>query len=171
MNLGGARILLLDNNQRSLGILASALSGFGVRNTHRSSTAEDAQRHLALHPVDLIVVDCDLDPMDGFDFVHWLRRSGIEENAFVPVVMVTGHTQLSKVRKARDCGANFIVAKPVTPCVLLERIVWVAKDPRPFVEAGRYMGPDRRHKELPPPKGARDRRGRFVANTTVEQAA
>lgn len=170
VNLGAARVLLLDDNTRSLRILSSALTGFGVRTTHRCTTAAEAQRVLASHVIDLIIADCDLAETDGFDFVHWLRRSGIEENAFTPVVMVTGHTELFKVRKARDCGANFIVAKPVTPSVLLERIVWVARDPRPFVEAGQYMGPDRRHKEVAPPKGARDRRTKKAKAAAADAA-
>lgn len=171
INLASARILLLDDNSRSLRILSSTLTGFGVRTIHRCTSVSEAQRALGTHVVDLIIADCDLPDVDGFDFVQWLRRSGIEENAFTPVVMVTGHTQISMVRKARDCGANFIVAKPITPSVLLERIVWVARDPRPFVEAGHYMGPDRRHKEVAPPKGARERRGKRNQATPAERAA
>ena len=66
--------------------------------------------------------------MDGYDFVHWLRRSGLKPNAFTPTILVAGHTPRDKVEKARDCGANYIVAKPLTPLVLLERIVFVSRE-------------------------------------------
>jgi DNA-binding response OmpR family regulator len=159
INLAKARVLLVYDNSRALDILSSALAGLGVRNLKRCGALEDAKRALLGQPVDLVIADCDMQEWDVLDFVHWLRRSGSEDNAFTPVMMVTGHTQLGRVKKARDCGANFIVAKPLLPAVLLERIVWVAQDPRAFVEVGSYVGPDRRHKTLPPPSAAGERRG------------
>lgn len=159
VNLSKARVLLVYDNPRALDILSSALSGLGVRNLKRCGGLEDAKQMLARQQVDLIIADCDTQEFDVLDFVHWLRRSGLDENAFTPVMMVTSHTQIGRVKKARDCGANFIVAKPLLPATLLERIVWVAQDPRAFVEVGTYVGPDRRHKMLPPPEEAGERRG------------
>ena len=158
VNLGKARILLLYDNARALDILAATLRSFGARNVKRCSSVDEARVLMERQQIDLVIADVDLPVTDGFDFVHWLRRSGIEDNAFTPVVIVTGHTQISKVKTARDCGANFIVAKPVTPAVLLERIVWVAQDPRAFVEVGSYVGPDRRHKTQSPPATLGERR-------------
>lgn len=160
INLERARVLIVDDNPFSLSILASALHGFGVQTIHRCGSAGEAKRLARNQALDLVIVDCNMPETDGFDFVDWLRHSNLEPNAYTAVVMVTGHTQRAKVHKARDCGANFIVAKPITPRVLLDRILWVARDPRPFVEVGRYLGPDRRHKQQPPPAGVDDRRGR-----------
>ena len=87
-----------------------------------------------------------------------LRRSGLKPNAFTPAILVTGHTPRDKVEKARDCGANYIVTKPLTPLVLLERIIFVSRDPRPFVECDSYIGPDRRFKNMGPPPGTNGRR-------------
>jgi hypothetical protein len=55
------------------------------------------------------------------------------------------------VAKARDCGANYIIAKPITPKIILERIVWVAQSTRMFLETESYIGPDRRVRKLGPP--------------------
>jgi hypothetical protein len=46
--------------------------------------------------------------------------------ATLPVILVTGHTRTSQIFKLRDAGQLCHVAKPITPKVLLERIVWVA---------------------------------------------
>jgi CheY-like chemotaxis protein len=158
LNLGNARILLVYDSPRSMDILSGILLGFGARMIHRAPGIPAAQDVLRSRPMELVIADCDLAGTDGFDLVHWLRRSGLEENAFTPVILVTGHTQMNKVKKARDSGASFIVAKPVTPGVLLERILWVAHDPRSFVEVGSYIGPDRRHKIQGLPPGLNDRR-------------
>jgi CheY-like chemotaxis protein len=158
LNLGNARILLVYDNPRSMDILSGILLGFGARVIQRAPGVAEAQRMLQTRPFELVIADCDVAGSDGFDLVHWLRRSKNEDNAFTPVILVTGHTQITKVHKARDSGASFIVAKPVTPTVLLERILWVAHDPRSFVEVGAYIGPDRRHKISGPPPGMQDRR-------------
>jgi DNA-binding response OmpR family regulator len=157
LNLSRVRVLLVDNNPYWLRLLASVLGSFGVRDQARCMSVDDARRVLATQMFDLVITDCHLPDLDGYDFVHWLRRSG-HDNATIPVIIVTSHTQRSKVAKARDCGANYIVAKPLQPAILLDRLVWVARDRRPFVEAGEYVGPDRRWKADPPPEGVGDRR-------------
>ena len=78
--------------------------------------------------------------------------------AELAAVVVTGHTRISRVMKARECGAHFIVAKPITPAVLLQRIVWVSKDERLFIDCETYVGPDRRFRRLGPRPGIQGRR-------------
>ena len=67
--------------------------------------------------------------------------------------------------RARDCGANFLVKRPLSPMALLERIVWVSKEGRGFVLDENYVGPDRRFKATVMPKGGRRREDRV---TTIE---
>jgi DNA-binding response OmpR family regulator len=95
---------------------------------------------------------------EEYEFLRQLRHAGDKPNSYVPVVLVSGHVRASDVARARDTGANFFVAKPLTPNVLLQRILWVARDKRPFVEVGRYIGPDRRFKFEGPPVGSDGRR-------------
>ena len=159
IDLSRVRVLLIDNNPYWLRLLASVLGSFGVRDQARCGSVADAKRVAASQSFDLVITDCHLPDLDGYDFVHWLRRSGHESNAFIPVIIVTSHTQRSKVAKGRDCGANYVVAKPLKPGVLLDRLVWVARDRRPFVKAGEYVGPDRRWKADPPPEGSDRRSG------------
>jgi DNA-binding response OmpR family regulator len=75
--------------------------------------------------------------IDGYELVKWLRRGALEANRYLPVILVSGHTPPSQVFKARDAGANFTVAKPITPKMLLERILWAAKEERQFIECDR----------------------------------
>jgi len=74
------------------------------------------------------------------------------------VIMLTGHAAPSNVHKSRDCGASFVVAKPITPGVLLQRILWLASDEREFVKSESYVGPDRRVRNFGPPLGVPGRR-------------
>lgn len=165
-NLSKAVVMVVDDEPFSLRLTAQALLGFGVKTRYACEGAEEAMAMLKGHPVDLLIVDAEMPGIDGYDLVRWLRHSGLD-NAWVPVLMISGHTPESKVAKARDCGANFIVARPLTAGLLLDRILWVAKDVRPMLEAGAYAGPDRRFRELGPPEGVPERRADPMSQGTV----
>ncbi|MBQ1541106.1 two-component system response regulator [Caulobacter sp. CCUG 60055] len=158
INLRLTSVLMLDANSQALEILVQVLTGFGVKAFHRCTTVVEAREVVERAPVDLIIADGRLPGIDGYDFVRWLRRLEQAPNRHTPVIMVSGHTSAADVAKARDCGANFFVAKPITPGVLLERILWVAREKRAFIDAGAYVGPDRRFKNEGPPAGVEGRR-------------
>jgi DNA-binding response OmpR family regulator len=167
INLTGAITMIVDDSNFASEITSSALLGFGIRTRYSCRSAADAMSILSETEIDLLVVDCEMDGMSGFEMVEWLRRSG-PPNAFVPVIMTAAHIRRSMVSRARDCGANFIITKPFSAASLLERIVWVARDERPFLEVGEYFGPDRRFRAAEPPGEERRadvlRRAKFEAD-------
>ena len=158
VNLERAVTLLLDDHVEGISILVQIVTAFGIKTLHRCTSMEAAQEVAGQYELDLIVANANMRDSSGYDFVQWLRRANLEPNSFTPAIILTGHTQVSNVRKARDCWANFIVAKPVSPSVLLERILWVARESRPFVACDTYVGPDRRYKDVGPPEGMEGRR-------------
>lgn len=157
VNLTAAVTMVVDDSPFSLDLTAQALLGFGIQTRYSCHSAPEAIEILQDNKIDLLIVDCEMPGMDGYEMVRWLRRSGLEPNAFVPVIMTAGHVRRSRVQSARDCGANFLVTKPFSAASLLERIVWVARDGRPFLEVGAYFGPDRRFRTGGPP--GEERRG------------
>ena len=173
INLTGAVTMVVDDSAFAAELTSSALLGFGIKTRYSMRSAGEAIEVLREAEVDLLVVDCEMPGMDGLDLVHWLRRSG-QSNAFVPVIMTAAHIRRSMVARARDCGANFIITKPFSASTLLERIVWVARDGRPFLEVGEYFGPDRRFRESVPPGAERRsdvmRRAQFKAEKAAAAA-
>jgi CheY-like chemotaxis protein len=158
VNLEHSSVLLIDDNSKSLDMLSSIFHGFGVKEQIKCESAIAATDILRRRMVDLVLVDCSMPEMDGYDFVRWLRRETPPPLRYTPVIMLTGHAAQSMVHKSRDCGASFVVAKPLTPAVLLKRILWLGGDERQFVEAGDYVGPDRRVRNFGPPLGQPGRR-------------
>jgi CheY-like chemotaxis protein len=158
INLEKATVLVLDDNGASLDILSQVVSGFGVKQLLRAESVADAQTLIRTKTFDLIISDVQMPVTDGIEFIEWLRKEGGENNRYVPVILVTGHTRTSQIFKLRDAGSNYVVAKPITPKVLLERIVWVAREERQFIECDTYIGPDRRFKHEGPPPGTDGRR-------------
>jgi DNA-binding response OmpR family regulator len=90
--------------------------------------------------------------------VKTLRRSEQPAVKHLPIFILCGHVRRPDVMMARDCGANFVLSKPISPQVLFDRIIWLARATRCFVESDTYVGPDRRFKSFGPPAGMSGRR-------------
>ncbi|MBY0565077.1 MAG: response regulator [Hyphomonadaceae bacterium] len=160
INLSKASILLLETSQHALETLDQICKGFGVREIHRCLTIAEAETVMRTRDVHLVLIDPAVEADAGHGFIRDLRKSKVEQQARIPIVALCGHPTLEEVGCCRDCGANFVVAKPITPGALLQRLQWVAKDQRDFVFTQAYVGPDRRFKfEGPPPATAGRREG------------
>jgi DNA-binding response OmpR family regulator len=72
--------------------------------------------------------------------------------------MASANPTKSVVCKARDAGANYVIAKPLAPGVLLEGIKILANSNRDFITTDNYRGPDRRFKSGPLPTDVEERR-------------
>lgn len=151
INLSSASVLVVDDNPQAVELLCGVLDGFGMRRFKRAVGVDEAKEACADAVFDLILTDAQMPGVDGYEFIRWLRRSADEQARLTPAIIVTAHTRRSQVAKARDCGANFIIAKPITPKIILERIIWVAQSTRLFIETETYIGPDRRFKKGGPP--------------------
>ena len=75
------------------------------------------------------------------------RTGGDSPNPFVPIVMLTGHTELVKVIEARDSGVHEFLAKPISARSLYARIRIIIEKPREFIKTKSYFGPDRRRND------------------------
>ena len=153
LNLERVGVLVVEPNSAEQDLLAQVLTGFGVRNLRRCGDAEEAKIALATFDTGLIIADGSAADGAVYDFVAWLRRPAPE------VLRLSGHVRMAEVVRARDCGANFIVTKPLAPRVLLDRIGWLGRETRGFlsIDDG-YVGPDRRFKAFGPPPGEAGRR-------------
>lgn len=155
IDLRKAMVLLIEPNNQAMDVLTQIFLGFGASHTLRASSFEEAQQAVHANVVDLIACEATLQPEepDGYDFISWLRRSGLDPNAFAPALLISSHTSSRNVTRARDCGAHFMVSKPLAPTVMLQRILWIAQNNRTFVSCDVYCGPDRRFQNLGPPNG------------------
>ena len=140
-----AKILLVDDNQHMRVLLSEILRAIGVRTIFEASNGAEGLQMLRNHPVDIIMTDLAMHPLDGIDFVRLLRQTdGMSQ--MTPVIMITGHSTLQRVSEARDAGINEFLAKPLTARGVLERVALVIDHPRPFVKTPGYLGPDRRRR-------------------------
>ncbi|TCS62098.1 response regulator [Varunaivibrio sulfuroxidans] len=141
--------LIVDDNKHMRALVKSILHALGVKNVLEAQDGADAFKELRHFPADMIICDWNMSPLDGLDFVRLVRTGADSPNPFVPIIMLTGHTEMNRVMEARDSGVHEFLAKPISAKKLYSRIRSIIEQPRPFVRAGLYFGPDRRRKTNP----------------------
>jgi two-component system chemotaxis response regulator CheY len=89
-----------------------------------------------------------MKPMDGLEFSRAVRTAENSPNPFLPIIMITGHTEKHQVEAARDAGVTEFLVKPITAQSLFSRIAEIVERPRAFVRCEAYFGPDRRRRAV-----------------------
>lgn len=142
-------ILIVDDNQHMRGILKELLRAAGVSDIKEASDPLEAFEYMKSSLVDLLLVDLAMPLMDGVEFTRMVRTNENSPNHFLPIIMITGHSERSRVNAARDAGVNEFLVKPVTAKGLMERLSLIVNRPRNFVKSKQYFGPDRRRRADP----------------------
>jgi two-component system, chemotaxis family, chemotaxis protein CheY len=145
---GGAfeflKALIVEDNLHMRTLLRSLLNALGIMTVHEATNGEEAFRILRDRKPDMILTDLSMKPVNGIEFTLQVRKSATSPNPYIPIIMVTGHTERLKVEAARDAGVTEFLAKPITAQNLFSRIGEIVDHPRAFVKCGEYFGPDRR---------------------------
>ena len=141
------KILLVDDNQHMRMLLIEILRAIGVRHVFEAMDGAEALSILRSTAIDVVFTDLSMNGLDGIDFVQLVRQSPDSPNPFVPIVMITGHSTERRVREGRDAGVNEFLTKPITARGVIHRLTLLIENPRPFVRAGDYFGPDRRRRD------------------------
>jgi CheY-like chemotaxis protein len=158
-SLDSLRFLLMDDNHHMRAIVATILRSVGVRHLREASDGAEGLDVLDTWPTDIAIADFKMAPMDGVEFTRRVRQQN-SRNPYLPIIMMTGFSDLGRIYEARDAGVTEILAKPITASGLLNRVESVILRPRPFIRTRAYFGPCRRRKEGEAPDGFERRASR-----------
>lgn len=153
------RFLVVDDNAHMINIVTTILRGFGAKHLYEARDATEAFHRLKHDSIDIVVVDYQMEVLDGIEFVQMVRNSSDSPNRFVPIIMLTAHSERSRVMSARDCGISEFCCKPVTAQELHRKVASIINHPRPFIKTVAYFGPDRRRRNDPNYSGPERRKG------------
>lgn len=141
--LAALRVLVVDDKPQMRSIVGTVLTAAGVGHV---SFAPDGGRALELVAdgrIDAVFADFEMPVMNGLDLISAIRGLTTRER-YVPIIMLTAHSDLARLHEARDRGMTEFLCKPVTARSILSRLEAVILRARPFVSAPDYFGPDRR---------------------------
>ena len=139
--------LLVEDNTHMRSLIKGILIALGAHSIKECSDGADALKLLRDFTPDIIICDWMMEPLDGIQFTRLVRQASDSHNPYVPIILLTGHTEVARIREARDTGVNEILAKPVSVQGLMLRIQAIIERPRPYIRCSTYFGPDRRRKD------------------------
>ena len=151
-------VLVVDDNKYMLQLMQIILHALRVKNICVAEDVAQALQELRYFHADIVITDWHMEPLDGLEFVQLVRTAKDSTNPYVPIIMVTGYTEVQRVMEARDAGVNEFLAKPVSAKAVYGRMVSIIEHPRPFFRTKHFFGPDRRRQDLGPPEGVSERR-------------
>jgi CheY-like chemotaxis protein len=138
------RFLIVDDNVHMRRILRTLLHGFGSREVYEAEDGATGLERFTKSAPDIVFVDWAMPIFDGLEFARMIRQPEANANPFVPIIMLTGHSERKHVTAARDAGVTEFMVKPISAKALHQRILNVVANPRPFIKTKNYFGPDRR---------------------------
>ncbi len=144
--LKNLRVLFVDDNREMQRFLRSLLSSMDIVNIRGCFDAESCLQMMAEQPADIIITDLVLGSGNGLDLIRRIRQAERNVDYDTPILVLTGQVSVADVLAARDAGATEFLAKPVSFGALHDRLVWMIENPRPFIKAVDFIGPDRRRR-------------------------
>ena len=117
------KALVIEDNQHMRTLLRSLLIALGVKNVFEAVDGETGFEELRSRRPDFVLTDLSMKPTDGIEFTKRVRHSNESPNPYVPIIMVTGHTERLRVEGARDAGVTEFLAKPITAQNLLRAVL------------------------------------------------
>ena len=159
LNWDNIAILVVDDNAFMRNLIVSTLRALGMTNLVAKSGAAEAIQALSesrrnpgaagFGTIDIILSDFVMEEVDGALFLRWIRTSKQAPDRFVPFLMCSGAADQQAVEASRDAGVSEFLAKPFSAKSMGDRILEVIKNPRQYVLAPGYFGPDRRRQDRP----------------------
>ena len=150
-------VVLVDDCDPMRMLMRSVLRAMGIRRFAEAQDGAEALKVIEEFNPDLIFVDHRMEPMDGIELTRKIRAGEEGIDPYVPIIMVSGYSDLHRILEARDVGVSEYLVKPISAKLLYLRICAVIEHPRPFIRTGEFFGPDRRRR--PVDHGGDDRRG------------
>ena len=123
--LVGLRVLLVDDDEDAMEMLAAFLGGSGAE-VSKAVSAAAALKELGVRAFDVIVSDIAMPVVDGYELVRRVRALDEGRGGQTPAVALTAYAGDSDRAQALRAGFQRHLAKPVEPRELLEVIADLA---------------------------------------------
>ena len=123
--LDGRTVLLAEDDVRNIFALSSVLEPLGVT-LEIARNGREALERLAVHDVDLVLMDIMMPEMDGLTAMREIRRNPEWQN--LPIIALTAKAMADDREHCLEAGANDYIAKPIDVDKLVSLCrVWCAR--------------------------------------------
>jgi signal transduction histidine kinase/ActR/RegA family two-component response regulator len=121
------RILLAEDNPINQKVALAMLKKMGLR-ADVVANGQEAINALQTIPYNLVLMDCQMPEMDGFEATRYIRQQGSKAlNPRIPIIAMTAANMQGDREKCIQAGMSDFVAKPVQKIELEEALArWLA---------------------------------------------
>lgn len=113
------KILAVDDENDVLLVIKTALQSEGF-DVATAATGPEALHKIGEDKPDLVILDVMMPGMTGFEVLEKMRAD--PNSALIPVIMLTGLSERSKIRDAIASGAEYYIVKPFEFHDLLSKV-------------------------------------------------
>ena len=136
------RFAIIDSNRNFHNLFRGVLRSLGWRRIDSFFSAADALSHLKQTYIDMAFTDVNLIGGSGLDLIRFARHGRLA-NPMMPMVLLTTYTNKSTIERAVGAGADLVLAKPISPKLISERIgVLLSRAPDYIRTSDGYFGPE-----------------------------
>jgi CheY-like chemotaxis protein len=139
--LAAAKVVVVDDEHYMRKVVRTMLLSIGVREVHEAPDGQAGLELIRRVAPDVVILDWQMPGLDGPAFVRIVRSPATFPYPNLPIIMLTGHGERSRVVEAVKIGVNEFLLKPVSVKALQDRMVSVLTAPREVVKSGDYYGP------------------------------
>jgi len=142
--------LLLESNGYLRNMLISLLRDAGANDVMVAKRGDMALSQISERTPSVIIADWHdhEDPNeDRLKLVRSIRESEHAPYRDTPIVLISQPRSRREVEHARDVGVSEFLITPIAPITLQNRLRSLDLEPRDFIDATRFTGPDRRRRE------------------------
>jgi two-component system chemotaxis response regulator CheY len=129
-----ARVLIADDEFTMRKVIRTLLLSVGVTDVHDAGDGASGLAAISALDPDVVILDWQMAGMNGPEFVRQVRSADAFAHPNVPIIMLTGHGEQSRVIEAMRLGVHEFLVKPVSGKALQERLASVLLNPRPMVK-------------------------------------
>ncbi|MBL4620973.1 MAG: response regulator [Immundisolibacteraceae bacterium] len=117
-----ARALVVEDNITNQMVAKGMLQRFGI-DVEVAGNGAEAVSTLKQFPFDLVLMDCQMPVMDGYEATSTIRcpESGVLDPE-VPIIALTANAMSDDRQHCIDAGMNDYITKPIDPSTLLKRL-------------------------------------------------
>jgi CheY-like chemotaxis protein len=142
--MGQIKVLIVDDEHYTRKVIRALLLAIGCIKIYEAHDGRSGLEAIRAFGPDVVLLDWEMPGMDGAAFVRAVRSPNSFPYPNVPIIMLSGHGERSRVLEAVRLGVHEFLLKPVSSGALLARLVSVIAKPRPMVRRGDYYGPEPR---------------------------
>jgi two-component system, OmpR family, alkaline phosphatase synthesis response regulator PhoP len=112
-------VLIADDNPQILELLEAYLESLPI-DVRLAGDGQEALDAVAAACPDLVLLDVMMPKRSGFEVCRMLKSD--ERYSNLPVMMITALNESGDIERARECGADDFLSKPVNKIELLDRV-------------------------------------------------